>query len=40
MVSILQLKDIDSIKKQNATISCLQETHLTGKDKYQLKVKR
>ena len=27
------------IKKQNPTICCLQETHLSSKDKYRLKVK-
>ena len=29
----------DWIKKQNSTICCLQETHLSSKDKYRLKVK-
>ena len=29
----------DCIKKQNSTICCLQETQLSSKDKYRLKVK-
>jgi hypothetical protein len=37
MVSILQSKTW--IKKQDLTICCLQETHLTIKDKHRLKVK-
>jgi hypothetical protein len=30
---------VDWIKIQDATICCIQETHLTGKEKYKFKVK-
>jgi hypothetical protein len=30
----------DCIKKQFSTICCVKETHLTGKDKHKLKVKK
>lgn len=40
MVSVPQQKDKGQIRKRHLSLCCIQETHLTTKDRHHLRVKR